>query len=585
MLLGLHLPFGFDARLLQQDLAVAKQFPWARHFNEQEYGGIWSGIALRSATGRADDIVAAPEGRVFRDTELLALCPYFREVLAAFQCPLRSVRLLSLAPGSFIREHSDYALGYDDGEIRVHVPVQTNPGVEFYVAGERLLLEEGNSYFVNVNLPHRVNNRGNSERIHLVIDAEVNSWVRELFRQGEAECRDIPRSPLPPGNVDDFRLAVLGDEPLQKELEAIPDRGQFVRTVLERGGERGLSFHEGDIDAVWRCDPLKMARPAPAGWIPAAVTFPERRPLAEWLFAGTRRFTEPFFEDSIRVARRLPFAQFMRLQTPLEASSPADGESGEPSGFILHVSRCGSTLVSSMLGAARGHSVLSEPPPLDQVLQAPLTIGDLPREEHARWLRSMVHGLARRRSPGETRCFIKADAWHTHNFALLRAAFPATPWIFIYRDPVEVLVSQLARPALLSLPGAVDPRIFGLEFADITRLTREQFAARVLEGVFRAGLAASRDPHCLLVRYEELPEAVFGPIAKHFGLELSPEDIAAMRSVAARDAKNAGIVFQPDSESKRAGATAAIRALCEPELNGLFASMQEACRAQGGDAL
>merc|ERR1719410_435296 len=29
---------------------------------------------------------------------------------------------------------------------------------------------------------------------------------------------------------------------------------------------------------------------------------------------------------------------------------------------------------------------------------------------------------------------------------MFRAAFPSTPWIFLYRDPVEVLMSQLEMP-------------------------------------------------------------------------------------------------------------------------------------------
>jgi len=71
------------------------------------------------------------------------------------------------------------------------------------------------------------------------------------------------------------------------------------------------------------------------------------------------------------------------------------------------------------------------------------------------------HSLGQRRF-GETHYFIKLDAWHVRSLALIREAFPQTPWIFVCRDPVEVFVSQLSRPGRLALPGAIDPEALGL---------------------------------------------------------------------------------------------------------------------------
>ncbi|MCU1258415.1 MAG: Aspartyl/Asparaginyl beta-hydroxylase, partial [Bryobacterales bacterium] len=305
-LTGLKLPFRFDPALLKHDLALISSDEWSPHYNEREFGGQWQGVALRSAAGSHRDILAGNAGRSdFTNTLLLERCTYFREVLSAFQCPLKSVRLLSLAPGSFIREHSDRALGYEDGEIRIHIPIQTNTGVEFYVCGERLLLEEGECYYVNVNLPHRVNNRGLSSRIHLVIDAEVNDWVDHIFRE---KGRPIKRSALPPGNLEEFRNLVFREESLREMLRGISDRGQFIERTIVLGRERGFNFHESDIDAGFRSRPTVLSH-APAGWTPVKVGLLE----AEWVFTGGRRFTEPFFEDTVRAFLRHPFAALFRV--------------------------------------------------------------------------------------------------------------------------------------------------------------------------------------------------------------------------------------------------------------------------------
>ncbi len=586
MLIALHFPFRFDLQLLRADLATTKTVEWRPHYNEQDYGGGWRGVALRSAAGESNPLLAGPAGNpVFTDTPLLARCPYFRSALSVFQCPLKSVRLLSLAPQSFIREHSDHALGYDDGEIRIHIPIETNPDVEFYVVGERLLLEEGHSYFINVNLPHRVNNRGRTERIHLVIDAEVNEWVHALFRQGAAEHWEVPRSPLPPRNMDDFRRYVLNAPALQPPLQAIENGGRFTDAAMELGRNLGFDFHDGDVGAALRCGPLAWTGDSPEahsaefsrGWTPVRVFVRERRPVAEWVYTGTRRFTEPFFETSVKISLYRPFAQLFRREMPLEIANAIEfrRETLEPSGFIFHMSRCGSTLISQLLAVLPRHLTISEAPPLDDVIQAKRQTEQISDAEHVEWLRWIVHALGRRRTGDETNYFIKMDAWHVQSLGLIRAAFPNAPWVFVYRDPLEVLVSQLARPGKLSIPGSMDPAIFGLECDDVAGLSREEWCARVLAGIMRSALAARSDPRALCIHYRELPEAVFGPIARHFGISLSDDETERMRKVTAFDAKNPSLWFQPDSERKRATATARVRELCDSLLNEMYGELNE----------
>ena len=126
MLTALCLPLRFDLSRLQADLAAIPSSDWSPHYNERDYGGEWRGAALRSASGAPGDLRSvAPQ---FHDTPLLDRCPYFREVLSAFPCALRAVRLLGLAPGSFIREHTDDALDMRTGWSVFTSPSRPMPG-------------------------------------------------------------------------------------------------------------------------------------------------------------------------------------------------------------------------------------------------------------------------------------------------------------------------------------------------------------------------------------------------------------------------------------------------------------------------
>jgi len=176
----LRLKLAFDRGRLEADLDHLREAVWTEHFVKQNYDGDWSVIALRAATGRTHPILmiySDPTATAFADTPLLERTPYFGEVLAAFACPLKAVRLMRLAPGSLIKEHRDGDLAFERGTVRLHVPVVTNPQVEFRLNGSRVVMEAGSAWYLRLSDPHNVANRGTTDRVHLVIDAVANDWL------------------------------------------------------------------------------------------------------------------------------------------------------------------------------------------------------------------------------------------------------------------------------------------------------------------------------------------------------------------------------------------------------------------------
>jgi Aspartyl/Asparaginyl beta-hydroxylase len=180
----LRLPLSFDPGLLASDLRSLISVEWIDHFVKQNYDGNWSVIPLRGTAGARHPVMmiySDPTATAFEDTPMLASCPYFREVLAAFRCPLRAVRLMRLTPGSRIKEHTDLELGIEHGTARIHIPVATNEDVEFYLNGSRVVMAAGSAWYLRLSDPHSVYNKGAGERVHLVIDADVNDWMLTLF--------------------------------------------------------------------------------------------------------------------------------------------------------------------------------------------------------------------------------------------------------------------------------------------------------------------------------------------------------------------------------------------------------------------
>lgn len=207
MIKYLQLPFQFDAPRLLAEVNKLADTRWQLHYQVKHYEGSWSAIPLRSIHGSVDNIIIAPDGNNdnYKDTVFLEQCPYIQEVLATFHCPLLAVRLLKLDAGAVIKEHRDAELHFEKGEIRLHIPVITHDEVYMYLDKERVHPREGECWYMNFNLAHSIKNESPVNRIHLVIDAEVNDWVKEIFTQPSSNKKEMEE----PGHDAATRKAII----------------------------------------------------------------------------------------------------------------------------------------------------------------------------------------------------------------------------------------------------------------------------------------------------------------------------------------------------------------------------------------
>lgn len=173
--------FGFDNERLIQDYNRVRDATQLHH-NQRFYKGEWSGVAFRRPKGVLFDLDAGnADLNSFEDTAQASDMPHTREVLDFFQCEKTSVRFLKLATDSVIEPHTDERLSFFDGFVRLHIPLITNPDVEFIVDGEKLTMLPGQCWFADFSKTHSVANRGKEDRIHLIVDLKVNDWLHQLF--------------------------------------------------------------------------------------------------------------------------------------------------------------------------------------------------------------------------------------------------------------------------------------------------------------------------------------------------------------------------------------------------------------------
>jgi hypothetical protein len=374
-----------------------------------------------------------------------------------------------------------------------------------------------------------------------------------------------------------LRAMILADEALADRLALILDAEAFAAAAAGVAAGAGITITPQAILAGSKRDPLGIERftggqvttadwPS-RNWLPAALVPAPGQLAIDWVHFGDVPLHDSFFEDSLRRAKRLPINALLKVCTPLDVLGklPPTDATAAPDALIFHMSRCGSTLVSQMLAAIPGSVVVSEAPPLDTIVQMAHSHPEAPLEHRVALLRGMAAALGRDRFGNRRHYVIKTDSWHSLALPLFRAAFPETPWLFLFRNPTEVMVSQMRIRGSQTVPGIQLDPVFAIP--DPHSLSAEGYIARVLNRVTQAAVDHAEIGGGLFVDYADLPGAVEQRILPHFGIVPDAEGLAAMHAAATWDAKSPSFAFEPDAEDKRRSAGDAVHAAVAAHLD------------------
>jgi len=310
-----------------------------------------------------------------------------------------------------------------------------------------------------------------------------------------------------------------------------------------------------------------------AGWLPYSIRWEWSPPSVLWRHFGSERLVEPFFDQAIDRRHHDPNYREQDRITSLET---LDGlpTVRPPTGFIFHTSRCGSTLVAQVLASVPEHTVISEATILSSIIRPPAQAPEMSRGQRAQLLRSVVNALAQPRTEREALCFIKFGAADVRHFELLQCAFPHVPWIFLYRDPLEVM-SALLRVRSDSLPpGLIESRLIDEDVESVRVMRPPEFWARVLRSQMEAALRAHEAGSVRLVNYSQLPEAIWSSLPGFFGTSCSARAIEAMKAASRFNAKAPSRLFVDDRESKRSTATDEMRVHVDRLLMPLYERLE-----------
>lgn len=292
------------------------------------------------------------------------------------------------------------------------------------------------------------------------------------------------------------------------------------------------------------------------------------------------RATTPFFDQFIERCRNLAVNRLLRPRTAL-AQVPGMRAAGlaPPAGFIFHVSRCGSTLVSGCLSELERAAVLSESPLLTEVLLDPGLSAERRRDLLPALLDMQRRGLA------AASVIVKWNAWDLLRWPLIRALYPRVPVLLLFRDPVEVLAShrnQCGRhmsgdPSLAALHPVFTGMIEGEDISG--------FRIRVLRALYEAAAGICEDPGVMTVDYAQLDAEKIRAIGLHFGIAPRGDEYALMQQRMRFHSKEPRREFRSDSVQKRRDLGAIGSARIEGALGPLYRRLFSRAPARAAEAV
>ena len=259
------------------------------------------------------------------------------------------------------------------------------------------------------------------------------------------------------------------------------------------------------------------------GWMPVDAVVVDGRPGLAWLDMAGVDLAEPFFQQTVdrlkseHPERREVFTEFDTL-VQLEKSF----DSIAPTGFIFHSSRCGSTLLANACRAIDGSIVLSEAPAIDKLIARFITDVDehgTKAKLYSIFLRAAMRALGQRRNGNEQRLFVKFACCSVSQIERIRRIWPEVPWVFLYRDPIETIVSNIQNvPAWLQDDDhRVLASIINTSTEAVAAMSIEELCARSIGSFFSTAYRVAND-RALLLNYNQLSLAEITNALNFFGV-------------------------------------------------------------------
>ena len=277
-----------------------------------------------------------------------------------------------------------------------------------------------------------------------------------------------------------------------------------------------------------------------------------------------------------------------------------------PTAVVFHESHAGSTLTSSLLATSDPQHVhvYSEAPATHTALMACDTDVHCDLGAQEQLIKDVFYLMGRMNRPAHQHVFYKFNSEAIRSIDIFRKAFPSVPWVFLYRNSIEVMASQLHgyQDSALLLPDKDVPsclrdrynqwqhpmllKVVNFHNRTVSSLTAEEYCAAHLASLAQSALtenekASSFWAKHMFINYEDLPFILWDKVIPDLEYMSQP---VSLRIDAMHDASklyftgdsyaHVGLPWQEDNAMKQKQATDAMKAASQLFLSPVFTQLE-----------
>ena len=169
-------------------------FEFSKHFREDHHEGGWLASNLKSNNGSN---YGNEKSKFYTYEKKIDCLPNTKKFLEEYFPSSRRIRLMLLKGNNSIFWHYDEFESADYGLSRIHIPIKTSSQIKTRISHDISNWKIFRIYYGDFSFPHRVDNKGDSDWLHLVIDyeGEVHKFFEksDLFKTKNIKIRRIIR--------------------------------------------------------------------------------------------------------------------------------------------------------------------------------------------------------------------------------------------------------------------------------------------------------------------------------------------------------------------------------------------------------
>jgi hypothetical protein len=363
--------------------------------------------------------------------------------------------------------------------------------------------------------------------------------------------------------------ALLGSKQQLDYCKQADSLGDLLARIKQLWNCTQLNDHEllGEINRLNQI-PVDDSVMLAGNWLP--YRYQPKRQLVNWLIPDGHA-TEPFQDEYIsRCCQRL-VNQIIQPRSSLESALQQANKIADvqPAGFIFHLSRCGSTLVSGCFSELDSTCVFSESPLLTEVLLD----DQLAQHEQQISLRAFIN-LQAAAFPLRPQIIIKWNAWDIFHWELIRGLYPQVPVIFLVRDPVEILASH-QKSAGRHMAGDKSLATADPVFVPTGRGDLVQFRGQVLGALLRCMCAIRQRDVIYCLDYKSINEKSLMELLGYLAISFTREEQQLIVHRLAFHSKTPGVPFVSDTSIKQSSFAEADKTRIQQWLQPLYRQVLE----------